>query len=90
MVPSKPYPDELTLDEFDDMFYTGKAKARQFGLEKEANVQEVVQYAKEIGGQIYTQVDGDQDRMYSKGLRFVNRTGLYEVVKLDGYEADNS
>ena len=90
MEPPKPYPDELSLDEFDGMFYTGKAKAKQFGLEKEADVQEVVQYAKKIGGQIYTQVDGDEDRMYSKGLRFVNRTGIYEVVKLDGYEADNS
>lgn len=90
MEPPKPYPDELSLDEFDEMFYTGKAKAKQFGLEKEADVQEVVQYAKKIGGQIYTQVDGDEDRMYSKGLRFVNRTGIYEVVKLDGYEADNS
>ncbi len=86
----KPYPDELTLDEFDEMFYTGKAKARQFSLEKEASIEEVVQYAKKTGGQIYTQVDGDQDRMYSKGLHFVNRTGIYEVVKLDGYEADNS
>jgi hypothetical protein len=86
----KSYPDELTLDEFDDMFYTGKAKARQFGLDKEASIEEVRQYAQKTGGQIYTQVDGDDDRMYSKGLRFVNRTGLYEVVKLDGYEADNS
>ncbi len=86
----KPYPDELTLDEFDAMFYTGRAKARQFGLEKEASIAEVLQYAQKTGGQIYTQVDGEQDRMYSKGLRFVNRTGIYEVVKLDGYEVDNS
>ncbi|MGI0060912.1 MAG: hypothetical protein ACREBA_00495 [Nitrosotalea sp.] len=86
----KPYPDELTLDEFDEMFYTGKAKAKQFGLDKDANIQEVREYAKKTGGQIYTQVDGDQDRMYSKGLRFVNRTGIYEVVNLEGYEADNS
>lgn len=90
MKPSKQYPDELTLDEFDEMFYTGRAKTRQFGLEQEANVQEVLKYANKIGGQIYTQVDGDQDRIYSKGLRFVNRTGVYEVVKLEGYEADNS
>ena len=86
----KQYPDELTLDEFDEMFYTGKAKVRQFGLDKEADVQDVLKYARKIDGQIYTQVDGDKDRMYSKGLRFVNRTGLYEVVKLEGYEADNS
>lgn len=86
----KQYPDELTLDEFDEMFYTGKAKVRQFGLDKEADVQDVLKYAKKIGGQIYTQVDGEKDRMYSKGPRFVNRTGIYEVVKLEGYEADNS
>lgn len=86
----KPYPDELSLEEFDEMFYTGKAKAKQFGLDREADVREVLKYAEKTGSQIYTQVDGDQERMYSKGLRFVNRTGIYEVVKLEGYEADNS
>ena len=83
----KKYPDELTLDEFDDMLWTGE---KQFGLEKDANIDEIKKYAKKIDGQIYTQVDGEEDRVYSKGLRFVNRTGIYEVVKLDGYEADNS
>ena len=86
----KQYPDELTLDEFDEMFYTGKAKTRQFGLDKEADVRDVLKYAKKIDGQIYTQVDCEKDRTYSKGPRFVDRTGIYEVVKLDGYEADNS
>ena len=83
----KSYPDELTFDEFDDMPWI---KSKQFGLEVEANIEEIKKYAEKINGQIYTQVDGDQDRMYSKGLRFVNRTGIYEVVKLDGYKADNS
>lgn len=83
----KSYPDELTFDEFDDMLWT---REKQFGLEEQANIEEIKKYAEKISGQIYTQVDGDQDRMYSKGLRFVNRTGIYEVVKLDGYEADNS
>jgi hypothetical protein len=83
----KEYPDELTMDEFDDMPWI---KTKQFGLDGQANIEEIKKYAEKISGQIYTQVDGDQDRIYSKGLRFVNRTGIYEVVKLDGYEADNS
>ncbi|MDE1813817.1 MAG: hypothetical protein KGH87_01100 [Thaumarchaeota archaeon] len=81
------YPDELTLDEFDDMPWI---KNKQFGLDWQANIKEMKKYAEKIGGQIYTQVDGDNGKMYSKGLRFVNRTGIYEVVKLDGYEACNS
>ncbi|MDH2906548.1 MAG: hypothetical protein PXX83_00425 [Candidatus Nitrosotalea sp.] len=81
------YPDELTLDEFDDMPWI---KNKQFGLDRQANIEEIKKYAEKISGQIYTQVDGDSGRMYSKGLRFVNRTGIYEVVKLDGYEACNS
>lgn len=82
-----PYPDELTLDEFDD---TPWIKNKQFGLDRQANIEEIKKYAEKTNGQIYTQVDGDNDRMYSKGLRLANRTGIYEVVKLDGYEADNS
>lgn len=38
-------------------------------------------HAEKIGGQIYTQVDGDTDVVYSKGIRFVNRIGVYAVVK---------
>ncbi|SMH71300.1 hypothetical protein [Candidatus Nitrosotalea okcheonensis] len=83
----KKYPDEMTLDEFDEMPWI---KSKQFGLDRQASIEEIKKYAEKISGQIYTQVDGDQDRMYSKGLRFVNRTGIYEVVRLDGYEADNS
>ena len=83
----KKYPDELTLDEFDDLPWI---ESKQFGLDRQANIEEIKKYAEKTSGQIYTQVEGDQDRVYSKGLRFVNRTGIYEVVKLDGYEADNS
>ena len=53
----KKYPDELTLDEFDDMPWTGE---KQFGLEKDANIDEIKKYAKKIDGQIYTQVDGEE------------------------------
>ncbi len=34
-----------------------------------------------IGGAIYTQVDGKHDRVYSKGIHLVNRTGIYAVVQ---------
>ena len=83
------FPDELTFDQFDDMGWESK----QFGLEDERSlteiVQDVIDYALDTEGQIYTQVDGDRDRMYSKGLRFVNRTGLYEVITGSDLAIDN-
>ena len=51
---------------------------------------ECLAYIKEHGGQLYTQVDGDEDYeyedgyktniIYAKGDRWVNRTGVYGVV----------
>lgn len=38
-------------------------------------------YATRVGGKIYTQVDGETDVVYSKGICYVNRTGIYAVVK---------
>jgi hypothetical protein len=32
---------------------------------------------------LYTQVDGEKDRLYSKGDCFVNRTGVYAVVLVE-------
>ena len=65
------YPDELTCYEIEAYhklrMYQSLACAKK--------------YVKKIKGQIYTQVDGDSDILYSKGIRFVNRTGTYAVVK---------
>ena len=36
--------------------------------------------AEAVGGQVYTQVDGDDDRYYKKGFHLVNRTGVYAVL----------
>ncbi len=87
----KEYPEELTPEEFDS---TKWDFAKQFGLDDDRPTNQIVQQVKEFAqktsGQIYTQVDGDTDRVYSRGLRFVNRTGLYEIVKLEGYTVDNS
>lgn len=38
-------------------------------------------YAEKNKGQIYTQVDGDKDVVYSKGIHYVSRTGIYAVIK---------
>jgi len=78
------YPDELTMDEFDD---TPWIFTKQFGLDDDRDEKEIVEdvkrHADKIHGQIYSQVDGDSgERMYSKGLQVINSTGLYEVVKL--------
>lgn len=65
------YPDEMTCYEIESYsalrIYSSLAWAKK--------------YAGKIGGQVYTQVDGDRDRIYSKGVRFINRTGIYAVVK---------
>jgi len=85
------FPDELTFDQFDDISWD---KSKQFGLydnrENRLIAKDVLAYAIKHHGQIYTQVDGNTDRIYSKGLRFVNRTGMYEVVFKKGFEVDNS
>lgn len=85
------YPEELTFDEFDDMPWDS---AKQFGLNDNRELSEIVKdvlaFAEKTKGQIYTQVDGDEDRIYSRGMQFVNRTGLWEVVKIKGMKVDNS
>lgn len=84
------FPDELTFDQFDDMGWESK----QFGLDDDRSltdiVEDVIAYALDNKGQIYTQVDGKTDRVYSKGLRWINRTGLYEVVTGEDFEIDNN
>ncbi len=84
------FPDELTFDQFDDIGWESK----QFGLDDDRSltdiVEDVIAYALDNKGQIYTQVDGETDRVYSKGLRWINRTGLYEVVTGEDFEVDNS
>ena len=65
------YPDELTFDQI-ECYKT---------LRIFEDIKKAKHYAEKISGQIYTQVDGDADRLYSKGIRFVNRTGMYAVIK---------
>lgn len=66
------YPDELTCDQME--------KYKIFRIFQDAEKAHL--YAKKSNGQIYTQVDGDDDVVYSKGIHYVNRTGQYAVVKL--------
>lgn len=65
------YPDEMNCDQMCSykMFeiFQDLMKARNF--------------AEKNRGQIYTQVDGDTDVVYSKGIHYVNRTGVYAVIK---------
>lgn len=65
------YPDEMTCDQM--------AHYKTFEIFQD--VKKAHDYAGRINGQIYTQVDGDTDVVYSKGIRYVNRTGIYAVVK---------
>lgn len=68
------YPDQLTIRQAD----------RFKDFESFYELEEAMAYAAKTGGQVYTQVDsgGDYpDRLYSKGVHLVNRTGVYIVVK---------
>jgi hypothetical protein len=65
------YPDELTCDQM-GCYKTFKIFQ---------DVKKAWSYAKKTHGEIYTQVDGDDDVVYSKGLHYVNRTGIYAVIK---------
>ena len=97
--PTKPiteYPEELSFPAFDMMPWDS---TKQFGVDDEYadmpihEVAEAVKkFATENGYQIYTQVDADNHdcEMYSRGLRFVNRTGIYEAVLIADIKPDNS
>tara|TARA_R100000687_G_scaffold71602_1_gene61518 strand:- start:156 stop:461 length:306 start_codon:yes stop_codon:yes gene_type:complete len=100
----KDYPNEFTMDEYEDFTFQHKAKEQYFDEEEQYDdkrdiviedrterFQAVKLFAKENGGQIYTQVDLDSGEIgYSKGPRIVNSLGLYVVIKIPGYRADNS
>lgn len=78
------YPEELTFDQFDKISWDYD---QQFGLDddKDMTPAEIEEFANKIGGKVYTQVDGENDRVYVKGLHKINRTGIYEVVRREPY-----
>ena len=89
------FPDELSFDQFDNMGWVSK----QFGLGKDESLTfhqvatKALNYAKKTGGQIYTQIDWSAPPDYcgySKGLRFCDRTGVYEVVTSQNLKVDNT
>lgn len=61
------YPDEMTCDQM--------GHYKTFRIFQD--IEKALNYTKEISGQIYTQIDGDNDVVYSKGVHYVNRTGVY-------------
>jgi len=80
------YPEELTLDEFDDLF-VGQQFADDFHQDdtiviedSKDRIEAVKLFAKETNGVIYSQVDLESgDRGYRKGID--SWIGIYEVVK---------
>lgn len=65
------YPDEMTCDQM------GRYKT----FEIFDDLMKAKNFAEKNKGQIYTQVGGDEDVVYSKGIHYVNRTGRYAVIK---------
>ena len=64
------FPEELSLGEMDEL-----------DSEVFDDLDKAIEYAREHGGQVYTQVDGEEDRMYTRGVHVVNRTGIHAVVR---------
>lgn len=74
------YPEELTEDEADNYeFFDIKEKPTY-----EAEYKEAVKIAKKNKGQVYTMVDGENNKTYYlKGMHFVNRFGFKVLRKVE-------
>ncbi len=83
------YRETLNMDQFDDMPWI---ESKQFGVDDKwedesiADTAKAVQkYADKINGIVYTQIDNEDEPghiSYERGMHLVNRTGVFEVVKL--------
>ena len=80
------YPEELTLDEFDDLFVGQQFADDQLSgdtiviEDDKERIEAVKLFAKQINGVIYSQVDLESgERGYHKGID--SWIGIYEVVK---------
>jgi len=72
---TKEMPLILTVEECDDYIYVVFSNEYDF-----INLYRAQKFVKQSNGILYTQIDGEKDRVYSKGIHFVNRTGIYLVV----------
>ena len=82
MSDSRTFPEILYPSQFDRYCFDFE---RQFGLDGEGMRQDAVDFAEKTGGEIYTQVDSARGIIYERGLHYVNSTGIYHVVKKNGY-----
>lgn len=65
-----------SLDAIDNAEQRGELSFDVFYSEEEAK-----RSMAKKGGEIYTQVDSGMDRAYVRGWAYVNRTGMYAVVR---------
>jgi len=82
MTEQNDFPDEVKIEEMDDVFddyevFDDPDTAKTF---KEALEKALDSENRKI--EIYTQVDSEisDDRLYARGIRVINRTGIYAVV----------
>ena len=89
------YPDELTTEEFDSIRWNS---TKQFGLEDDRDkrkiADDVIEYAKRTGSQIYAQVDCHEgintgQIVYAKGLLIEDAIGIWEAVILGSLKVEN-
>lgn len=71
------FPDVLTIDGIEDLARKRRLHLRIFNSQSKAK-----KHADENGGVVYTQVDSEvsDERVYSKGLHIVNRTGVWATL----------
>ena len=74
----KDYPEELTERQSEYFDY----KAFNDGDSYKEDYEKAVKYAKKTKGQVYTMVDGENNKThYLKGLHYVNRFGFCVLKK---------
>ncbi|MFH1820909.1 MAG: hypothetical protein ABH852_00480 [Methanobacteriota archaeon] len=74
---SRSFPELLTIEESDDL-----ENFKTFAWEgSDGNRRAALEFAKRVGGIVYTQIDGDDGSVaYDLGFHLVNRTGIYAVT----------
>lgn len=72
---SMSFPELLTIEESDDL-----ENFKTF-TEHDDNRRAAIEFAKRVGGIVYTQIDGDDGSVaYDRGFHLVNRTGIFAVT----------
>ena len=80
MTNKETYPQLLSMEEVDKTYPTLKIFDTEDSFKEDYN--KAVKYAKKIKGEVYTMIDGEDNKTYyEKGLHYVNRFGICVIKK---------